>query len=87
MTRSLGGNATICFVFNNVHYARYRTYYVNQMKRLEETHPRARNEIKEYGLSACRNDFGIRQAVDLAGEQTFMKPAKTAGSYYFLHIF
>ena len=28
-----------CFVFNNVHNARYETYYVNQMKRLEETDP------------------------------------------------
>ena len=57
-----------CFVFNNVHYARYGTYYVNQMKRLEETHPGATSEIKGYGLSEHRNDFGMRQAVDLAGE-------------------
>ena len=76
-----------CFVFNNVNYARYGTYYVNQMKRLEGTHPNARNKIEEYGLSVCRNDFGIRQAADLAGEQTFMKSAKTAGRYYFLYIF
>ena len=64
-----------CFVFNNVHYTRHGTYYVNQMKKLEETHPGAGNEIEEYGLSVCWNDFSIRQAVDLAGEQTFMKPA------------
>ena len=37
------------FVFNNVHYARYGTYYVNQMKRLEETDPGTRSEIEEYG--------------------------------------
>ena len=57
---------------------------MNQVKRLEETHPGARNEIEEYDLSVCRNDFGIRQTVDLTGEQAFMKSAKTAGSYYFL---
>ena len=76
-----------CFVFNNVRFARYETYHVNQMERLEETHPGARNEIEKYDLSVCRNDCGIRQTVDLAGEQAFMKSAKTAGSYYFLYIF
>ena len=40
-----------CFVFNNAHYAHYGTYYMNQMKRLEETHTGARNEREEYGLS------------------------------------
>ena len=68
------------FVFKNVHCARYGTYYVNQMKRLEETHPGARNEIEEYGLSVCRIDFGIGQTADLADEQTCMKSAKTEGS-------
>ena len=53
-----------CFVFNNFHYARYGTYYVNQMKKLEEAHSVAKNEIEEYGLSVCRSDFGIRKAVD-----------------------
>ena len=57
------------------------------MKRLKETHPGARNEIEEYGLSVFRNDFGIRQAADLAGEQISMKSAKMAGSYYFLYNF
>ena len=57
------------------------------MKRLKETHPGARNEIKEYDLSVCRNNFGIRQTVDLAGEQEFMISVKAADSYYFLYIF
>ena len=57
-----------CFVFNNVHYACYGTYYVNQMEKLEETHLGARKKIEEYGLSVCRNDFSMRQAVDLAGD-------------------
>ena len=49
-----------CVVFNNVHYVHYGTYYVNQIKRLEETYPGARNKIEEYDLSACTNDFSIR---------------------------
>ena len=59
---------------------------MNQIKKLEEAHSVAKNEIEEYGLSVCRSDFGIRKAVDLAGDQTFMKSAKTVGSYYFLYI-
>ena len=39
-----------------------------------------REEIEKISLSIYRNDFGIRQAVDLAGEQTFMKSAKIAGT-------
>ena len=66
-------------MFNKVHYARYGTFYVNQLKRLEVTHPGAKREIEEFGLSVRRNEFTIGQAVDLAGEQTFMKSAKTAG--------
>ena len=75
------------FVFKNVHCAHYGNYYVNQMKSLEKTHPVARNDIEEYGLSVCRIDFGIGQAADLADEQTCMKSAKTEGSYCFLYIF
>lgn len=57
------------------------------MERLEEYHPGAKKEIEKYGLSICRNDFGMRQAVDLVSKQTYMKSAKTASSYYFLYIF
>ena len=57
------------------------------MKKLEETHLGARKKIEEYGLSVCRNDLSMRQAMDLAGDSKFMKSAKTAGSYYFLCIF
>ena len=68
-----------CFVYNKIHYARYGTYYVNQLQRLGHTHPGAREEIESLGLSVRRNNIGIGQAVDLAGEQTYMKSAKTAG--------
>ena len=69
-----------CFVFNKVHYARYGSYYINQLKYLQNTHPGAKEEIQEYGLSVRRNSYGIGQAADLAGEQTFMKSAKTSGN-------
>ena len=45
-----------------------------------------KDEIEKYGLSVCRNAFGMRQAVDFAGEQKFMKSAKAARSD-FLYIF
>ena len=67
-----------CFVFNKLHYARYGLYYINQLKYLQNTRPGAKEEIQEYGLSVQRNSYGIGQAVDLAGEQTFMKSAKTS---------
>ena len=54
---------------------------MNQIKRQEESHPGAKNKIEEYGLSVCRNDFGMKQAVDLAGEQILMRSVKTTGSY------
>ena len=38
------------------------------MKKLEETHLGARKKIEEYGLSVCRNDLSMRQAMDLAGD-------------------
>ena len=69
-----------CFVFNKAHYARYGSYYINQLKYLQNAHPGAKEDIQEYGLSVRRNSYGIGQAVDLAGEQTFMKSAKTSGN-------
>ena len=61
-----------------IHYARYATFYIQQLKSLEESHPGAIQEIKE-SVSVRRNWIGIGQAIDLAGEQTYMKNAKTIG--------
>ena len=69
----------LCFATNRVHYARYGSYYVNFLKYIDESHPGAKDEIEERGISVRRNDLGIGQAIDLAGEQTYMKSAKTAG--------
>ena len=35
-----------CFVTNKIHYARYATFYIQQLKSLEESHPGAIQEIK-----------------------------------------
>ena len=70
----------LCFSTNRVHYSRYGTYYVKSLECLESTHPGAREEIAEVGLSVRRNTLAIGQAVDLAGEQSYMRTAKTAGT-------
>ena len=67
------------FATNKIHYARYGTFYVNFLEYLEDTHPGAKEKIEEKGLSVRRNTLGIGQAVDMAGEQSYMKSAKTAG--------
>lgn len=65
------------FSMNKTNYARYGSYYCQQMMNLDHTHPGAREEIST--VSVCRNDDGIGQSIDAGGEQTFMRSAKTAG--------
>ena len=67
------------FATNKIHYARYGTFYVKFLEYLEDTHPGTKEEIEEKGLSVRRNTLGIGQAVDMAGEQSYIKSAKTAG--------
>ena len=45
------------------------------MKVLETgtTHPGAKEKLKHAGMLVQRNTFGIGQAIDMAGEQTFVK--------------
>ena len=72
---------SLCFATNKQNYARYGSYYCLQLRNLDLTHPGAREELEENGLSVCRNQLNIRQSIDGAGEQTFMKSSKTAGTY------
>ena len=58
---------TLSFVMNKQNYSRYGTYYVLQLRSIDSTHPGARQEIEEKGVSVCRNEFGIRQSIDGAG--------------------
>ena len=60
-------------------YACYETFYVKFLEYLEDTHSGAKEEIEEKGLSMRRNILGIGQAVDMAGQQRYVKHAKTAG--------
>ena len=60
-------------------YARYGSYYVNVLENLEKANPGAIKELGEKGLSVRRNTCGIGQSIDGAGEQTFMRSAKTSG--------
>ena len=69
----------LCFATNRVHYSRYGTYYVNSLEHIDSTHPGARQEIEHLGLSVRRNQLGIGQSIDMAGEQSYMRNAKTAG--------
>ena len=61
----------LCFATNRAHYSRY----------LDSTHPGGRAEMESVGLSVRRNNLGIGQAIDLAGELSRMKNVKTAGNY------
>lgn len=74
----------LCFATNRVHYARYGTYYVSGLECIDSTHPGARQEIEHLGLSVRRNQLGIGQSIDMAGEQSYMRNAKTAGTYFIL---
>ena len=67
----------LCFTSNKVH-ARYGKYHKQQLKQLENYHPGAFGEIEAF-VSVRRNNYGIEKAVDLAGEQTYMRNAKTSG--------
>ena len=49
------------------------------MKNLETSYSGATEEIEDF-CSVKRNSVSIGQAIDLAGEQTCMKSAKTAGN-------
>ncbi len=65
----------LCFAMNRVHYSWYGTFYVQSLEYLESTHPGPKEEIEKNGLFVRRNTFGIGQAVDMAGEQSYMKSA------------
>ena len=51
----------LCFATNRVYYSRYGTFYVQSLEYLESTHPGAKAEIEENGVSVRRNTLGIDQ--------------------------
>ena len=54
-----------------------------QSENLEQTHPGAKEELQDKGLSVYRISVNIRQSIDGGGEQTFMKNSKTTGTAMF----
>ena len=69
----------LCLATNKRNYGRYGSYYVKVLENLETTHPGAIQKLPSKRLSVRRNSFGIGQSIDGAGEQTFMRSAKTSG--------
>ena len=55
------------FCFDRTHYSRYGSFYLKSMEFLEVTHPGAKQEMMNIGISVRRNEEGIGQAIDLAG--------------------
>ena len=47
------------------------------MKCIEVTHPDAKQKIMDAGISVRRNKKGVGQAIELAGEHSYMHSAKT----------
>ena len=54
-------------------------YYGHVLENIDTKYPGAREEMMSLGISVRRNEYGIGQAIDLAGEQTYMRNATTAG--------
>ena len=59
----------LSFTMNKEDYARCGTYYLTQMGSLDSTHPGAHEEIQEKGISAYRNNTGVRQSIDGRGNK------------------
>ncbi|XP_065053916.1 uncharacterized protein LOC135682802 [Rhopilema esculentum] len=76
----------LCFAMNKQNYSRYGAYYCKSLEHIEHTHPGAKEELEEKGLSVCRNGYGIGQSIDGAGEQTFMRSSKTIGIEKYLQL-
>ena len=67
------------FAKDGTHYSRYGSYYLKSMELIDVTHPGAKEEMMKIGVSVRRNEKGVGQAIDLAGEQSYMRSAKTVG--------
>ena len=53
-------------------YGRYGSFYVYVLENLDTTHPGVKKELKNKEISVRQNTFEIGQAVDMAGEQTYI---------------
>ena len=67
------------FIHSFIHSIRYGAQYVEDLDNIDTKYPGAKDEMMKIGISVRRNSNGIGQAIDLAGEQSYMRNAKTAG--------
>ena len=61
-------------------YARYVSYYVQVLKNIEKNFPGMREMLESAGIRVQSQDrYPLRTAIDMRGEQTLNKDAKTSG--------
>ena len=68
------------FYYNMQNYARYASYYVQMLKSIDTNYPGLKDLLLSTGLSVQSQDrYPLRTAVDMRGEQTLNRDAKTSG--------
>lgn len=68
------------FYYNMHNYARYASYYVQVLKSIDLNQPGLKDLLLSSGLSVQSQDrYPLRTAIDMRGEQTLNRDAKTSG--------
>ena len=71
------------FYFNKTNYARYGTYYVEQLHHMETLYPGMKPLLEGKGISVqAQNSHFVRTSIDQRGEPTINRAAKTTGKTY-----
>ena len=68
------------FYYNMHNYARYASYYVQVLKCIDKNYPGLKEMLTSTDISVQSQDrYPLRTAIDMRGEQTLNKDAKTSG--------
>ena len=68
------------FSFQKVNYARYGSFYVEVLLKIEKLYLGLKGLLREKGMSVqAQEHFPLRVAIDQSGEQTLNRDAKTTG--------
>lgn len=68
------------FFYNMQNYARYGSFYVEVLSSLTENFPGLKEQLSNAGLSIqAQKRYPHRTPIDMRGEQTINREAKTAG--------
>ena len=68
------------FYYNMQNYARYASFYVQVLKCIDKMYPGLREMLVSTGISVQGQDrYKLRTAIDMLGEQTLNRDAKTSG--------